>query len=60
MEIQPRLPSTIEINQSRGAPDGDAPTPSGDNPSKGAHRMIVFDLATKKTELYVLLFTRLR
>jgi len=65
MEIQPGLPPTVEVTQSRGAPAGDAPTPSGGNPplpigSKGAHRMIVFDLPTKQTELYVLLFTRLR
>jgi hypothetical protein len=65
MEIQPRLPSTIEVTQSRGAPAGDAPTPSGGNSplrigSKSANWMIVFDLPTKQTELYVLLLTRLR
>ncbi|KIJ89403.1 hypothetical protein K443DRAFT_687289, partial [Laccaria amethystina LaAM-08-1] len=43
----------IEVTQSRGAPEGDAPTPSGGNPSKGAHRMIIFDLATKQTELSI-------
>jgi hypothetical protein len=65
MEIQPRLPSTVEVTSSRGAPAGDAPTPSGGNlplliGSKSANQMIVFDLPTKQTELYVLLLTRLR
>ena len=60
MEIQPGLPLN-EVNQSKGAPAGNALTPScGDPPSpigsKGAHWMIIFDLPTKQTELYVLLF----
>jgi len=44
--------------QSRGVPADDAPIPSGGKPalfigSKGAHRMIVFDLPTKQTELSI-------
>ena len=62
MEIQLDLSSNVEATQSRGASAGDAPIPFGGDPplpieSKGAHRMIVFDLPTKQTELYALLFT---